>query len=233
MNLDIIVSKEGSSDMGNNSVWDEKSGSFIQKKGSMLILLEMMIESHSSSCKATIVERNELSRYYKTVKRFNLKLPGSKFGRAAGHINQAASLGFMAIEKRSHIAVYFHDCDYTRSAPSYILQQFIDAVEAGFKESAYKAGVPMIPKPCSEAWLLALSENSSKGSNYYENLPGNLSAKRDHAKDLLENAGYNNEEKRCLLVEKSYSKNKLDTYSFNNFKNKLDAVVTNIMAKNA
>jgi hypothetical protein len=55
---------------------------------------------------------------------------------------------------RPVIAVLFRDSDGTRSCPRNEWQQKLKSMEDGFRIAGCTTGVPMLPRPKSEAWLL-------------------------------------------------------------------------------
>lgn len=55
---------------------------------------------------------------------------------------------------RPVIAVLFRDSDGTRSCPRNEWQQKLKSMEDGFRIAGCSTGVPMLPRPKSEAWLL-------------------------------------------------------------------------------
>ena len=70
---------------------------------------------------------------------------------------------------------YFHDCDGTNTSPSDRHKNMYNSMqERGFQLFGLKSGVPMIPNPKSEAWLLcALKENPYQNCDNLESTPGN------------------------------------------------------------
>jgi hypothetical protein len=103
----------------------------------------------------------------------------------------AMTLGRMALDLAVQlgefvVAVFFRDTDGTRSSHVGIWQDKWQSVCDGFKHAGFTRGVPMLPKPKSEAWLLCLA-SSSRGGSYekLEHLSGNDDSPNS-AKSLLE-----------------------------------------------
>lgn len=72
------------------------------------------------------------------------------------------------------VAVLFRDSDGTRSAASGLWQGKVDAINQGFELARFEAGVAMVPRPKSEAWLLcALKPNPYQHCAALEEAPGN------------------------------------------------------------
>jgi hypothetical protein len=79
------------------------------------------------------------------------------------------------------VAVLFRDSDGTRSAPKGLWEGKVAAIKQGFALADFNAGVAMVPRPKSEAWLLcALKKNPYQHCGALEDLSGN-----DHSKNAL------------------------------------------------
>ena len=213
----LLVSGEGSSDMGSRS----ETGTF--KPGPMAILVDQFVASQMGDSminrdrvrflsKSDLKERRtRLGNRYQSV-----RLAGPK--RRKGYsdfIRWAQVMGIMAKEleaerQRPVVAVLFRDSDGTGSERSKDLKRWknqCDAMREGFLSvEGYRFGVPMIPKPKSEAWLLcALQKEPYQHCQSLENLSGNDdAAPKNSPKKLLEMAiggSYNNEEMMDWLKE--------------------------------
>lgn len=92
------------------------------------------------------------------------------------------------------VAILFTDADGTHSSSPHQWEQKFAAILGGFEAGGCDYGVPMVPQPKSEAWLLAYyQKNESVSSSPYQNcarfekLAGNDSAKpKNSAKHILE-----------------------------------------------
>ena len=94
------------------------------------------------------------------------------------YFNNALQLGLMAKELAQDedspvMAVLFRDADGTRSAPGQLWQTKWDSIESGFSASAFKFGVPMLPKPKSEVWLLGATQQGQHSHAVLEDISGN------------------------------------------------------------
>jgi hypothetical protein len=80
----------------------------------------------------------------------------------------------------SSVAVLFRDADGTRSAAKSQWQDKWNSIWHGFASRNYPRGVPMLPKPKSEAWLLGLVQQRGQRVTAdcaaLENLSGNDAA---------------------------------------------------------
>lgn len=70
------------------------------------------------------------------------------------------------------VAVLFRDVDGTRGAPL-VWQTKWDSMVSGFKAAEFDFGVPMLPKPKSEAWLLCATKQANHSHANLENISGN------------------------------------------------------------
>ncbi len=71
------------------------------------------------------------------------------------------------------MAVFFRDTDGTRSAPGQLWQAKWDSMLNGFKSVEFDRGVPMLPKPKSEVWLLCATKQGNHSHEVLENISGN------------------------------------------------------------
>lgn len=74
------------------------------------------------------------------------------------------------------MAVLFRDADGTRSAPRQMWQSKWDSMADGFASAGFRFGVPMVPKPKSEAWLLCSGQTALHSHAAFEDISGNDSA---------------------------------------------------------
>ena len=72
------------------------------------------------------------------------------------------------------MAVLFRDADGTRrSAPGQLWQSKWDSMVNGFASVAFEFGVPMLPKPKSEAWLMCAGKTARHSHADLETISGN------------------------------------------------------------
>ena len=87
-------------------------------------------------------------------------LPGLKFGKGTAFFTRnAQALGLLAKqtcaqEAQPVLAVLFRDGDGVRATPTGEWQEKVDSMHRGFALVECDTGVPMVPRPKSEAWLL-------------------------------------------------------------------------------
>jgi len=115
-----------------------------------------------------------------------------KLGSETGYFHSnATALGAMAkeLEKETNdeaIAILFRDSDGTRSTPASLWETKWESMLSGFLRSEFLRGVPMLPKPTSEVWLLCAAQNHPyQNCDQLEDLPGNQ-ASPNHPKKKLD-----------------------------------------------
>jgi len=125
-----------------------------------------------------LVERSSALRPRKHLPR----LPGKKKPKETGYFyRNARALASYAREKQQElgenakvVAILFRDSDGTASDKRGLWEDKRNSMLHGFEDEAFNSGVPMLPKPKSEAWILcALKENPYCGCDALEERSGN------------------------------------------------------------
>lgn len=166
----VVLSGEGPSDLGQcaNAQGLCRVPEFVH--GPMTILVNQIIESKfdysplevAPGCYCYVSEERlrELAAQRKRAGN-RVVLTGKKTGQETGYFYiNAWMLGEEALrlqdeEKDQAIAVLFRDADGTRSSPEAHWENKLASMSEGFNRSGLGVrGVPMLPKPKSEAWLL-------------------------------------------------------------------------------
>lgn len=146
----------------------------------------------------------------------------------------AMTLGHMACEliaqvDDSVVAVLFHDSDGTRSSHAGLWTDKWQSICDGFLRSGFEHGVPMLPKPKSEAWLLCVA-GAHPGSDCadLEELSGNDHAPNSAKSQLDATLGHHHSaDELCnWLSENSVDVDQINTMpSFNAFHQALISAV--------
>ncbi len=79
------------------------------------------------------------------------------------------------------IAIFFRDADGTRSTPRTEWQEKFTSMRRGFEVAEFPSGVPMVPRPKSEAWMLCgllKREDAGRDCSWLEDEPGNDASPR-------------------------------------------------------
>lgn len=192
----FVLSGEGTTDLGccNNAQGICEDEGF--QIGPMTTLLNQMLEARLGYSVSSIpsgyryvseARLEEALEERKKSKR-SMSLAGKKRGQETGYFyNNAWMLATITqeIEETSSqdkaIAVLFRDCDGTR-AKSGLWQSKWDSMVSGFKRAQFDRGVPMLPNPKSEAWLLCVASPQLSDCARFESVSGN-----DHSPNPAKN----------------------------------------------
>ncbi len=199
----LLFSGEGPTDLGAGAGAAPvcEGEAFVQ--GPMALIADRVVEAELDysvlevgSC--GIVSEHHLaqrSAELKAVKKA-LRLPGKKQKKETRYFfNHARILARIAREMEAErqeevVAVLFRDSDGTASAGRGLWEEKRQSVLDGFDEEEFARGVPMIPKPKSEAWILcALKRNPYRGCEALEDRSGNDDSPNALKKELAEILG--------------------------------------------
>jgi len=241
----VLLSGEGPTDLGrcNNSQGQCSGVDF--DVGPMTLLLDRLIES--SRFGYSLLDFPEAYRYVsetalaqrvadrKRQKR-NTFLVGKKHGEETGYFYiNAWMLGEIAQEHEAEandmaVAVLFRDGDGTRSAKSGIWRDKWNSMKQGFLRAQFERGVPMLPKPKSEAWLLcAAKPNPYQNCADLENaLSGNDDSPNSAKKQLGDILPDTSAEGLKTWVETALDIDRIDMPSFNQFKQSLEKAIESL-----
>jgi hypothetical protein len=182
---------------------------------------------------AALVERAK-ARKNSTSK---FSLVGKKRDRETGYFYiNAWMLADIALQVENEcrdkvIAVLFRDCDGTRSSRTGLWASKWKSMENGFGRTGFSKGVPMLPKPKSEAWLLCAAQPSVADCSSLEDIPGN-EASPNSAKSQLDGVfGVNKSgDELCAWLEANpVDENRLSSMpSFAAFKGKLEMAIAEV-----
>lgn len=182
------------------------------------------------------IPETELARH---GKKGSMLLPGVKFGKHNLYFTRNAQvLGLMAKDDALNsgqpaIAVLFRDSDGTQSVGSTQWQQKFDSIKRGFEIVEFPCGVPMVPRPKSEAWLLcglnavphadcAQLEEASGNDNSRNSLKHRLTEALGHVPGAREQASW--------VETGRIDPFQIDMPSFNAFRTELDRALDQALA---
>jgi hypothetical protein len=102
--------------------------------------------------------------------------PGNQYHKASAYqLGRHAQT--VAIERNeAAIAVFFRDFDGTNTTPRTEWEGKFNSMKQGFARADFQSGVPMVPRPKSEAWILCglrKREDASRDCSGLEDEPGN------------------------------------------------------------
>jgi hypothetical protein len=168
-------------------------------------------------------------------------LPGKKKEQETGYFfKNAYALGTYAagIEEENEcetMAVLFRDADGTRSTQRGLWEGKVKSMNLGFVAAGYPRGVPMVPKPKSEAWLLcAVQKHPYQNCIQFESISGN-DRSPNNAKKQLEEALAPMEKTHLdvpdMIGEASISPASIDMPSFNVFRERLEQIARKMIGQ--
>lgn len=121
-------------------------------------------------------------------------LAGIKHGKGnAFFTRNAQCLGLKAIDlmaetQRPVLAVLFRDADDAASGSSWKAK--FESIAIGFKQVEFLCGVPMVPRPKSEAWLLCALQKKYQACEALEDASGNDDSPHSLKKQLAAWVGH-------------------------------------------
>lgn len=195
----VVLSGEGRSDLGacRNAQGHCSGDTFAP--GPMTMLVDQEIASHFDYSPLELAPETYLyvSETWLSERKKNsrkMSLTGQKRGQETGYfyINAwmlgEAAKDFEQLHNDIAIAVLFRDSDGTHTAGASEWSAKWQSMHSGFQRAGLGArGVPMLPKPKSEAWLLCAVANGYQDCEKLEGLPGNDSSPHS-AKEQLKAA---------------------------------------------
>jgi len=241
----IVLSGEGPTDLGlcTNALGRCTDGDF--SVGPMTVVLEQMLEPRIGFSLRDCPDRlhyigeTALCSKAKALPHRLQPARSKKKGAETGYFfANAMALGVVAKElevevQDQAVAVLFRDCDGTRSAPAVLWGKKHSSMLDGFRYSQFDRGVPMLPKPTSESWLLCAAQAPSyQACDKLEALPGN-EASANHPKNKLDAAfgHHKSREELCeWLDENRFDPDRAAAMpSFEAFRDRLDDVVRELL----
>jgi hypothetical protein len=192
--MKLLVSGEGPSDIGacNNAQGVCMDSAFLP--GPMTIWLKRLLETLLQYDILTVpeavvcVSEKALAVEAKLASGRMQRLRGkNKPPETSWYFSNAMQLGLMAkklmgLDTGPLMAVLFRDADGTRSAPGQLWQTKWDSMTNGFQAAEFDFGVPMLPKPKSEVWLLCAGQMGRHSHAGLESISGNDDAPKSAKK---------------------------------------------------
>lgn len=198
--MKLLISGEGISDMGacNNAQGQCSDSHFTQ--GPMTVWLTRLCENLFGYDLNTIPEaiiyisekklaQSGKDKLGKRVQAMRSKKQGFE---TRYYFDNAKQLGFIAKEEQQLvIAVLFRDTDGTNSAKDGEWKKKWDSIMDGFSAAEFDYGVPMLPKPKSEAWLLCAAREGNHSCADLEDISGNDNSPNSAKLQLEQTLGEN------------------------------------------
>lgn len=185
----LVLSGEGVSDLGCCTNQSGACQEEFYKLGPLAVIADSVVEDvlHYSPIEVHPAAYRYFSETYLSDRLVQRKrerkgffLAGRKHGIDTGlFYSNAWMLGEIAkeleeAEQDVAIAVLFRDTDGTNNDSKNLWQNKHDSICEGFKRADFHKGVPMVPKPKSEAWFIcAAKQQPYQHCAALEDLPGN------------------------------------------------------------
>jgi len=208
-------------------------------RGPMAVIVDQIVQARHSysildgAC-GFVPEKHltQRARELKAAKK-ELRLPGKKRTRETRYFfNNARVLSRMAKEKAAEleddvVAVLFRDADGTASAGRGMWNDKRQSMLDGFDEEAFSKGVPMIPKPKSEAWLIcALRKHAYQNCHALEERSGNDNSPNSLKGELAKILGTPiTPVLLCDKVRTTFDIDRITMPSFRAFRQRLEEVI--------
>lgn len=209
--------------------------------GPMTLLVDQVVECHwdysiLDTGAVRFVSESQLTASAVELKaaKKSIRLPGAKVHKETRYFfNTARLLAKIAQAlENSHgdevIAVLFRDADGTASAERGHWADKWSSMLTGFSEEHFERGVPMIPKPKSEAWLIcAFKQHAYQNCTVLEDRSGNDNSPKSlkgELADILDESVTRDLLVR-LLAERAVRAEKIDMPSFKAFVARLEVVM--------
>jgi hypothetical protein len=241
----LVLSGEGPTDLGccRAPVDHCAGGDFAA--GPLAIIVDQLVEPslgyrplqvHPAS--VHYVSKAALERRARDGKRRGFAFIGKKRGQETGYFYVAAwMLGDIAIELEAEhadlgIAVLHRDSDDRSDQPDGLWERKFTSMLDGFARSGHSRGVPMLPRPISEAWLLCAARPAMADCAALEDESASAKSPRP-LKQQLDDAlgGHRNAEAVSEWIDGAFQADKLGTMpSFARFRAVLDEAMTSAVA---
>jgi hypothetical protein len=198
----LVISGEGNTDVG---AMDEQGF----KPGPMTCVVDQLLKAKTrysllETDSVRAVHKKSLEKKAKELKIVTKR--GKKTSQETRYFyKNARAMARMAQdysnkEGRSAMAVLFRDADTAASGGRGEWIDKFNSMLAGFKDENFDTGVPMLPKPTSEAWILCALRNKYQQCEGLEQVSASRNSPKFLKKQLKEFLGV--DVTRVLLVEK-------------------------------
>lgn len=240
--MHFLLSGEGPSDIGLCADGADRCEGAGFLRGPMAMFVDRIVEARhrysllEAGCCGFVSERVLAGRAaeLKSAKKA-LGLPGKRRGKETRYFfNNARILARIAGEtgqllQDEVVAILFRDSDGTASAGRGLWAEKRRSMLDGFAEEGFHRGVPMIPRPKSEAWLLcALKANRYESCDSLEDRSGNDDSPNSLKRELTGIIGEETSvvEILCHLIEDGrIDVDKIKMPSLEAFRSRLEAVI--------
>lgn len=245
----FLLSGEGKGDIGVCDPISETCNTEFFKPGPMTLIIDKLVESflgydfsHIDTERVSFVSESYLADQKQPPVKKAMSLRGKKQpSETKYYFENARALAVaaknMAVEHADEVvAVLFRDSDGTASAGRGNWRDKRESMINGFKAEGFENGVPMVPKPKSEAWLLcAVKDNPYQSCEKLEDQSGNDKAVNP-LKDQLSvalNGSSSTQVHNNLITDGDVDIHRIDMPSYNEFKQDLETVIKSVVGGRA
>ncbi|MBN2295873.1 MAG: hypothetical protein JXM70_25810 [Pirellulales bacterium] len=236
----FLFSGEGPTDLGECTDNAMQCDGQDYRYGPMTVIVSQIVEEqHKYSLLDTnnygFVTKGTLSKRKSELNpaKKKIRLRGKKRGKETRYFfNNARVLARIAKERAAKlndevVAVLFRDSDNTASAGRGLWSDKRQSMLDGFTEEGFPRGVPMIPKPKSEAWIICAVKNSYAGCDTLENRSGNDDSPNSLKSELKKHLGeLPGREVLCQMVtDRTIDVRQIKMSSFVAFQTRLEEVI--------
>lgn len=237
----FLFSGEGPTDLGLCAGGERTCDGENYEYGPMMVMVSQIVEErHRYSLLETghygFVSKGTLTGRASELKAAKkaLGLPGKKRGKETRYFfNNARVMARIAQEKETAlndevVAVLFRDSDGTASAGRGLWPDKRQSMLDGFVEEGFSRGVPMIPKPKSEAWIIcALKANPYQACEELEDRSGNddsPNSLKGELRDILEDEP-TRDVLNAMVSDRRIDVRQIDMTSLRKFRERLEEVI--------
>lgn len=246
----LLLSGEGPSDLGRCAMPVGQCDGDAFEAGPMAVLVDQIVQKVlkysvlkdvptslrylSKQCLGAVIGEQRQNRRM-------VALTGKKRAEETGYFMRMAwAFGTLAQQIEAGegdcaVAVFFRDSDGTHSVPDGAWAEKWASIEQGFIRARFERGVPMLPRPTSESWLLCAAKAAPyQNCSALEELPGNQVSERHPKKELARVFG---EEKssqalREWLEEHPFEPDRaMEMGSYRAFRERLTEVLTTVRGR--
>jgi hypothetical protein len=240
----FVVSGEGPSDIGTCTNQTGRCSGVDFRAGPMAVIIDKLVEqvvkySMLASGAFEFISEAMLAGLSKNLP-MALSAGKKRDYETAYHFKGARALAKLAMARKVEAqcevaAVLFRDADGTRSTERGLFEAKWASIQGGFVAEGFGFGVPMVPKPKSEAWLLcalkanpyqhcADLEDSLSGN---DNSPNPAKAQLD---EILTAAGKEVGDLSQMVEDGEIDPGRIDMPSFTRFRDRLVEVTRAMLA---
>jgi hypothetical protein len=237
----FLFSGEGPTDLGLCGNMANACECRAYNHGPMTIIADQIVErkcGHSflQGMRYGYVSKHELVKRAKQLKanKKAVRIPGKRQPIETRYFfNNARALAKIALQRQQKVkddvvAVLFRDSDGTASAGRGLWADKRKSMIDGFNAEEFPRGVPMIPKPKSEAWIIcAMKSNPYQACQALESRSGNDNSPNSLKGELegILGEAATRDKLNSLVIDRTIDISRIDMQSLEAFRKRLEEVI--------